>query len=142
MLHTGTIPSTIRNLKNIKLFHAHGNELGGDADFFEHDLESFIVDCGSTDKSKRLVQCDSCTQCCNEEGDCITLAKTWPNDSWKKVNIFGFILVKCLCQTHCKFNKGQHRTRIYYPVTYSSMLGHDVFCILCNFISKSEAAIN
>ena len=81
----GSIPSTIRSLKNMELFHLHGNQLEGDADFFEKDLDSFIVDCGNTDKSTRLVNCDTCTECCNEEGNCITLAKVWPRENFEAV---------------------------------------------------------
>ena len=142
----GSIPSSIKNLKNIKLFHLHGNQLEGDADFFEKDLESFIVDCGSTDKSKRMVQCDTCTECCNEDGDCITLAKTWPDESWKSVKIdasyiilltilgcwvimlfisIGISLTKDhLPSMDCPFEKVQHDS------IYRFLLGHNILATI------------
>ena len=81
----GTIPSTIKNLNDLKLLHLHGNKLTGNGDHFdqENKLESFITDCGSTDIAKKLVECRSCSECCNKDGGCIKLADTWPGDSLK-----------------------------------------------------------
>ena len=83
----GTLPSYIKHLENLTLFHLHGNQITGNADIFEqdHKLESFITDCGATDLEERLVVCDTCSECCNAEGGCITLAKTWPQDSLKSL---------------------------------------------------------
>ena len=83
----GNIPSSIKNLKNLKLFHLHSNQLNGDADLFGENqkLESFIADCGSTDLIEKLVTCATCTECCNEEGGCITLINTWPDPSLKEL---------------------------------------------------------
>ena len=77
----GTIPSNVKSLETLSLFHVHGNQITGNADLFQndHNLESFISDCGNTDLEESLVDCTTCTQCCNEEGSCITLAKTWPD---------------------------------------------------------------
>ena len=66
-------------LKKLKLFHLHSNQLTGDADYFEQSLESFIADCGNTDLTEKIITCTTCTECCNDEGGCITLEKTWPN---------------------------------------------------------------
>ena len=85
----GTIPSSVKNLKNLDLFHLHGNQLEGGADLFEEYYipNSFIVDCGSTDISERLVDCSTCSECCNEKAGCVTLAKTWPGDTLESLEL-------------------------------------------------------
>ena len=85
----GTIPSNIKHLENLNLFHLHGNQLTGAADVFDADRmpESFIADCGTTDVEERLVTCQTCSECCNEEGGCITLAKTWPRDRMESLKL-------------------------------------------------------
>ena len=80
----GTIPSHVNILKFIDLFHLHGNQLEGNADLFEEHIPSnFIVDCGTTDISEKMVDCDTCSECCNEDGGCISDTKTWPGATMK-----------------------------------------------------------
>merc|ERR1712003_383788 len=75
----GAISSDIRNLQQLKLFHLHQNLLTGDISHFNYSIQSFIADCGNTERAFSLVTCEKCTECCNLDGLCITQAKTWPN---------------------------------------------------------------
>jgi len=102
----GTISSELSNLKNLTMLQLHSNGLNGYSDIFDYTIESFITDCGGTETSRALVKCSSCSECCNVEGSCISLAKTWPQGV-KKLGVdsaplicyfaFGVSLVLCCC---------------------------------------------
>lgn len=55
--------------------------------FEEHIPSNFIVDCGSTDMSERLVECETCSECCNEDGGCITLENSWPGATLESMKL-------------------------------------------------------
>jgi hypothetical protein len=83
----GTIPTEIGQLKQLTLLHLHSNELVGTADHFgNHNIESFTSDCGNTATTESLVECETCTECCNQDEECITETRTWPRDGLKILN--------------------------------------------------------
>ena len=79
------MPKEIGNLTQLKLLHLHSNEFIGAADHFsEHNsIESFTSDCGNTAITESLVECKTCTECCNQDKQCITETKTWPKKDLK-----------------------------------------------------------
>ena len=82
----GTIPVQIGNLKQLKLLYLHSNQLTGAADHFtNYSIESIVSDCGSTATAERLVKCDSCTDCCNQEGEIASLKRKLGQDTTLKV---------------------------------------------------------
>ena len=83
-----SIPAEIGRLTKLDLLHLHGNELEGKADYFKKDEvpKSFITDCGNTATTASLVDCLTCSQCCNENEECITESATWPKLVLKKWN--------------------------------------------------------
>jgi len=85
----GSIPLSIKKLDNLKLFHLHGNQLEGNADKFKEGYApgSFISDCGKSDIEEQLVECVTCSECCNEDGGCITLTDAWPDDNLRRLII-------------------------------------------------------
>lgn len=84
----GTTPPSVNELKKLDLCHLHGNQLEGKAYLFEEHIPSnFIVDCGSTDMSERLVECETCSECCNEDGGCITLENSWPGATLESMKL-------------------------------------------------------
>ena len=83
----GTIPTEVLSMQNLSLFHLHNNMLTGDINSFNYSIESFISDCGGTEVSKAKVNCPDCTECCNDDGQCITVAKTWPKDDLKQLDM-------------------------------------------------------
>ena len=83
----GSIPTEIGNLRQLKLLHLHGNALTGNADYFDsYTIQSFISDCGNTATTASLVKCETCTDCCNREEECITETKSWPRHTIKNFN--------------------------------------------------------
>lgn len=100
----GNIPPSIKKLIKLKLFHLHGNQLEGNADKFTEGYVpgSFISDCGKSDIEEQLVDCKTCSECCNEDGGCITLANTWPDDNLESLKFnndidpFWFIILLVL----------------------------------------------
>ena len=99
----GTIPAEIGNLSRLRLLHLHSNRLEGIADHFDYEIESFITDCGNTETTESLVDCVNCTECCNEDMECIREDTTWPRYILKKwhvsksttsaIGVFVFMLV-------------------------------------------------
>jgi len=83
----GTIPTEVLSMQNLSLFHLHSNMLTGDINSFDYSIESFISDCGGTEVSKAKIKCPDCTECCNDDGQCITVAKTWPKDDLKQLDM-------------------------------------------------------
>ena len=102
----GTIPTEIPLLRNLSLLHLHENRLTGDLNYFNYSIESFISDCGRTEVSEANINCLECTECCNDDGDCMTVADTWPKFYVESMNIspgvfvllfiIGVSLVLCL----------------------------------------------
>ena len=72
----GLIPSQFAYLLKLDLFQLHGNELIGDADLFNYSINSYISDCGNTQNTPGLVSCQSCTMCCNSDGNCLSNKET------------------------------------------------------------------
>ena len=61
--------------------------LTGNADHFdqENKVESFVTDCGSTDISEKMIECQTCSHCCNKVDGCLELATTWPGDGLRSL---------------------------------------------------------
>ena len=70
----GTIPGEVSNL-NLTHFHLHSNKLTGKAYLVQP--ESFVADCGNTILDKQLIECETCTHCCNQEGGCLAVTQNW-----------------------------------------------------------------
>jgi len=121
----GTIPTEFANMRRLELMHLHANQLEGNADHFNYSVASFITDCGLTEISNGLTTCKECTECCNVDGGCITVAETWPKNHIKAMGLqpailvmgfslgFSFVLM-CLCAILSIFSK--HLPRLPYIV--------------------------
>jgi len=83
----GTIPSGIRKLINLNLLHLHGNQIRGNADYIDKAIKSYITDCGKAFLYEALVKCDTCSECCTTDGDCLKVQDTWPNQDLKDMNL-------------------------------------------------------
>lgn len=69
----GAIPSELGTLQRIEILHLHRNFLTGLAPEIElvaKSQNSFITDCGSPSHLPILVECTSCTMCCNSDEKC------------------------------------------------------------------------
>jgi hypothetical protein len=75
------------------MIHLHANGLVGNADYFNYSVASFITDCGLTEISSGLTTCEECTECCNVEGGCITVAETWPKNHIKSLGVSPALLI-------------------------------------------------
>ena len=83
----GTIPSGIRKLINLNLLHLHGNQIRGNADYIDKPIKSYITDCGKAFSYEALVKCDTCSECCTTDGDCLKVQDTWPKQDLKDMNL-------------------------------------------------------
>ena len=72
----GTVPTELTKLSNIRLLHLQSNKLTGTAPDISMSTNkntntSFITDCGNPSYLiGTAVTCDSCTMCCNSDGQC------------------------------------------------------------------------
>ena len=89
----GTIPAEVSSMRNLSLMHLHSNQLSGDLNYFDYTINSFISDCGRTEVFQPRVKCPHCTECCNVDGGCITVAATWPREQVKSLGISPGIFV-------------------------------------------------
>jgi len=81
----GTVPSDVRKLIDLKLLHLHGNQIEGNADYLETPPKSYITDCGNTFTTKALTTCETCSECCTDDGDCLKVQSTWPQPEFKEM---------------------------------------------------------
>jgi len=72
----GVLLTQIGNLIKLNLLHLHSNRLEGNADYFNYLIPNFTTDCGRTLDSPPLVTCQSCTQYCNNEENCVNVDET------------------------------------------------------------------
>ena len=71
------MPVEIGELTHLQLLNLHSNELKGTSDHFDnHEIKSFITDCGNTATTESVISCDTCTECCNTDEECITESET------------------------------------------------------------------
>jgi len=102
----GTLHSEIGNMKTLKILYLHNNFISGVTDVFDYDIETYIADCG-----EEYLTCDTCTICCLNGGNCLTIESTWPSNRFMNsvdlpadillviilfVFIFGGIFLSCV----------------------------------------------
>jgi hypothetical protein len=75
----GSIPDNMIALEKLEKLHLQSNNIDGDADIFNYRIESYITDCGATTTSNPLVECKSCTLCCNVLFECLSQREAWPS---------------------------------------------------------------
>jgi len=89
----GTIPAEISSMQSLNLMHLHSNALTGNLNYFNYSIESFISDCGTTEVFPARTDCVDCSECCNVDGECITVADTWPKEYVKSAGLSPSVFV-------------------------------------------------
>jgi len=78
----GTLHSEIGNIKTLKLLYLHSNLISGQTDVFDYDIDTYITDCGEL-----YLTCNTCSDCCLKDGNCLQINKTWPKSYLSSIKV-------------------------------------------------------